>query len=215
MTKVLDCTLRDGSYVNHFGFSAFDTKTLARALEDAGISYIDVGHGLGLGASRKGGDLSAAASDIEYLEAASEALISSTFGMFCIPGITDLQDVDLAASFGMGFIRIGTDVTKVDSSKPFIERAKNLGMFVCTNFMKSYSVTPEQFTNQAMRSREFGSDVVYIVDSAGGMFPIDLIRYIDPLKDNSDIPFGFHGHNNLGLAVSNSLTAAQNGAHHR
>ena len=43
--------------------------------------------------------------------------------MFCIPGVANLDHIRLAADEGMDFIRIGTDVTEVDQSKPFIELA--------------------------------------------------------------------------------------------
>jgi len=52
--RILDCTLRDGSYAIDFQFSADDTATIATALEGAGMDLIEVGHGVGLGASRKG-----------------------------------------------------------------------------------------------------------------------------------------------------------------
>ena len=51
-TQILDCTLRDGSYVNNFCFSYNDTKQICDSLEKSGVKYIEIGHGLGLGASR-------------------------------------------------------------------------------------------------------------------------------------------------------------------
>ena len=51
---ILDTTLRDGSYVIDFQFTADDTAIIASILERAGIEYIEVGHGLGLGAARAG-----------------------------------------------------------------------------------------------------------------------------------------------------------------
>ena len=131
--------------------------------------------------------------------------------MFCIPGIARLEDVDMAAEHGMGFIRIGTNVTEVAESQPFIERARELGMFVFSNFMKSYAVEPREFAAFAQQSIQYGSQSIYIVDSAGGMLPHELQGYINAVRDVG-APFAFHGHNNLGLAVGNSLTAHAAGA---
>jgi isopropylmalate/homocitrate/citramalate synthase len=66
-------TLRDGSYLIDFQFTAEDTATIAAALEATGFHWIEVGHGLGLNASHAGKGL-AAATDEEYMKAAAEAL---------------------------------------------------------------------------------------------------------------------------------------------
>ena len=52
-SKLLDCTLRDGSYENNFGFTKNDTFQICKSLELAGVQFIEVGHGLGLGASKE------------------------------------------------------------------------------------------------------------------------------------------------------------------
>src|SRR5262245_60396577 len=98
---ILDCTLRDGSYVIDFGFTLGDTVEIATRLRNLGFPYIEVGHGIGLGASRKGMGV-AAATDNEYMEAAhySHALApQGRWGMFCIPGVASLDDVDVAAAY--------------------------------------------------------------------------------------------------------------------
>ncbi|HPN84506.1 MAG TPA: 4-hydroxy-2-oxovalerate aldolase, partial [Victivallales bacterium] len=211
--KILDCTLRDGSYVNRFQFSIHETKYICAELEKCGLEHIEVGHGLGLGAYKLGGEYSAAASDEEYLTAASDALKKSHFGTFCIPGIATIEDIDIANQYGMRLIRIGTNVDAVESSKPYVERAKKYGMTVCANYMKSYSVPPREFAKKVKISESYGVDVIYLVDSAGGMLPSEVESYITAIKEASGIKIGFHGHNNLGLAVANSLKAIEMGAY--
>ncbi len=208
---VLDNTLRDGSYAVDFGFTATDTATICTALERAGVRYIEVGHGVGLGATARGPH-PARATDEEYLRAARSALTSSYLGMFCIPGTARVDDIDRAADHGLDFIRIGTDVTRVAESQGYVERAKQRGLFTTANLMKSYAVPPARFAEAAAQSESFGADVVYLVDSAGSMFPEDVMAYVEALRQRSQIRFGFHGHDNLGLAVYNSLFAADQGA---
>jgi 4-hydroxy 2-oxovalerate aldolase len=208
----LDCTLRDGSYVVDFDFTAQDTTNMVARLRELGFPYIEVGHGIGLGASRKGMGV-AAASDEEYMAAASEGVgHGSKWGMFCIPGVARLQDVDGAAAFKMGFIRIGCEVANVEEAKPFIERARHHGIYVFSNLMKSYAASPNEFAKQAAKCVEYGAQCVYIVDSAGGMFPGDIGAYANAVRDVCpDVRLGFHGHNNLGLGVANALHAADVG----
>src|SRR5205823_1479586 len=95
--RILETTLRDGSYAIDFQFTARDTELICRELERAGFDLIEVGHGIGLGADEAGkGD--AAESDESYMRAAASALERARWGMFCIPGIATLRHLDLAAA---------------------------------------------------------------------------------------------------------------------
>lgn len=209
--KILDCTLRDGSYVIDFQFTSVDTDTIGRALDEAHFPYIEIGHGIGLGASEQGRNI-AAASDLEYMQAAARAVQQGKWGMFCIPGIAQLDHLRQAADQGMDFVRIGTNVSEVDSSEPFIALARDLQIEVYANFMKSYVLSPLEFAHLANRSAGFGAEMVYLVDSAGGMLPSEVRTYLRTARDEApNVAIGFHGHNNLGLAVANSLVCAEEG----
>ncbi len=208
---ILECTLRDGSYAIDFQFSREDTFTIARRLDDLGFPYIEVGHGIGLGASRRNMGV-AAASDEEYMSAAAEAVHKGKWGMFCIPGIAELSDIDVAAAAGMGFVRVGTEVSDVDKGRPFIERAREKGLFVFANLMKSYVCDTASFVTQASKCVDYGAQCVYVVDSAGGMLPEEIGAYAEALRAaDPGVKLGFHGHNNLGLGVANSLHCARIG----
>jgi 4-hydroxy-2-oxovalerate aldolase len=210
---ILECTLRDGSYANDFQFTASDTRQICAALRDAGFTMVEIGHGVGLRASTCGyGE--AAETDEAYLKAAAEVLVDSpcAFGMFCIPGIAKLEDIDHAAEHGMDFIRIGTNVHEVDQAAPFVERAKKNAMFVTSNLMKSYALPPTAFAKKARHAASLGVDVLQIVDSAGGMLPEEIDAYFQAVRDVCDVKLGYHGHNNLGLAVAHSLRAIDHGA---
>lgn len=206
MFKIMDVTLRDGSYAVNFQFTQRDTFYLVEQLEKAGIEYVEIGHGMGIGASSAQNGI-AAASDREYLAAAKRASSKCKIGMFCIPGITDLKDLTFLAKEGLDFVRVGTNVGEVEKSAAYIDCAKNLGLTVMSNYMKSYTVEPHKFSEKVKLSVRYGTDVIYIVDSAGGMFPEHIKGYYDAIKDVADIETGFHGHNNLGLAVANALYA--------
>lgn len=207
---ILETTLRDGSYVVDFQFTASDTAWMARALERSGVRWIEIGHGLGLGASRAVNP--AAASDVEYILAAKGVLAEAKVGMFCIPGIATLDDLERAVDAGMDFVRIGTDVDRVPTMRTFVERARALNIRVCTNFMKSYTLSPADFVGIARQAADFGSQMNYLVDSAGGMLPHEVREYLEGLAGKTSIPFGFHGHDNLRLATANTLLAIELGA---
>ena len=208
---ILEVTLRDGSYLIDFQFTAEDTATIAAALESIGFRWIEVGHGLGLNASQSGKGM-AAATDEEYLEAAAQALKRSKWGMFFIPGIGREEDIRLAARYGMSFIRIGTNVTETAQAEPYIALAKELGLIVSYNAMKSYAVSPAEFGAVVAQVHQYGADIACLVDSAGSMDPDSVAAYLQAAKAESPSPLGYHGHDNLSLAMANTLRAIEEGA---
>ncbi|MCP4643720.1 MAG: 4-hydroxy-2-oxovalerate aldolase [bacterium] len=209
--EILDTTLRDGSYTIDFQFTAEDTALVASSLESAGIPLIEVGHGLGLGAARAGkGDQ--AASDEAYLRAAAGVLKSARFGAFFIPGVGEADDLRLAADCGMHFVRIGTNITELESAEPYVALSKQLGLIVSCNLMKSYAVSAEEFAGRARLAEQQGADIVCLVDSAGGMLPEEVGAYLESAKAAASVQLGFHGHDNLTMAVANTLAACDAGA---
>ncbi len=208
--ELLETTLRDGSYTIDFRFTAEDTRRIAAKLEKAGFDLIELGHGIGLNATKT--VQPAAATDEEYLQAAHESLKRATWCMFCIPGFATIDHVELAAKRGMPFIRIGTNITEYEKAEPFVKRAKELGMRVSLNLMKSYVVSLSEFIRIAKIVEGYGSDVVVLVDSAGNMLPEDVAQYIRAMRKELRCKIGFHGHDNLGLANGNTLVAVEEGA---
>ncbi|MCX7920748.1 MAG: hypothetical protein N3B21_01805 [Clostridia bacterium] len=210
--KILECTLRDGSYTVSDQFTAEDTAFIAKALDEIGFEYIEVGPGIGLNAKIKS-EIMPASEDIEYIRAARNAVKNGKIGMFFIPGIGRLEDMKMARDEGLDFIRIGINITDFNNAFKYLEYAKSLGFITTVNFMKSYAVSAQEFARVAHEAYKNGAGIVYLVDSAGGMLPKDVEAYVKYAKDVSpDLKLGFHGHNNLALAMGNSLTAIENGA---
>lgn len=208
--QIMDVTLRDGSYQINFQFSNKDVRRIGGGLDQLGIPYIEVGHGQGIGAS-EAGQGKALHTDSEYLREAKRDIHAAKVGMFCIPGIATLEQLDELCDQGLDFVRVGTNVDEIEKSRPFIEFAKKRGLVVMANYMKSYACSPEEFAAQVVKSESYGADYVYVVDSAGSMLPAVLQSYFEAAREKSDMKMGFHGHNNLGMAVANSIFAAEIG----
>lgn len=208
--KILDTTIRDGSYAVDFKFSCSDVSFIVSKLEKLGFEYIEIGHGLGLNASSAKYGYSMH-TDLEYMHAASDVLKKSKFGFFCIPGIARIDDIKLAADNGVSFIRIGINADMVRDTEPFLKAARQEGMFTTVNLMKSYILSPEELVDRVALVQDYGADVAYIVDSAGCMLPEEIENYYYHVRKKTNIKLGFHGHNNLGLAVSNSLKCIELG----
>lgn len=208
MVKILDTTLRDGSYVCNFQITAKQTYEIAAALDAEGIDYIEVGHGLGLNAGTFD-YMKSASNDEEYLEASASAIKKAVWGTFFIPGIGRMEDIDIAAKYKMPMLRIGANINEYHKAESYIKRAKEKGMFVCANFMKTYALSYDEVGVIAAQAASYGADLMCIVDSAGAMLPDDVSGYVKAIRNNTDKQIGFHGHNNLGMAIMNSLRAVE------
>ena len=212
--NIIDVTLRDGSYEVGFQFSQEDVKQVGCALQNSGIKYIEIGHGQGLNASSEKNGF-ALCSDEEYLQTAQEYLCNIKYGFFCIPGIARLKDLDLLKKYGASFVRIGCnpEIDEVKNSLPYLYHAKELGLETFANYMKTYTACPEVFKQCVRLSESVEPDNYAIVDSAGCMFPEDIKIYFDLINETSkrEIGVGFHGHDNLGYSIANTLYAVSIG----
>lgn len=203
---LFDTTIRDGSYYVDFKLSSEDVRETVDKISKLGFPYIEIGHGKGLGASSLENGLSME-TDIEYMNAANKVRRDSKLGFFCIPGIAKAEDISTAAENNMSFIRVGQNADEIGNAKKYVLKAKELGLEVMVNLMKSYVISPDAFAEAACEIKKWGADAVYIVDSSGGMLPEQLKEYYYKIKEKTDVKLGYHGHNNLGLAVCNALTA--------
>lgn len=78
--------------------------------------------------------------------------------------------------------------------------------------MMSHMASPAVLLEEAKKMESYGAEAIVIMDSAGAYFPSDVTERIGTLVNGLNIPVGFHGHNNLGMAVSNSIAAVNEGA---
>jgi 4-hydroxy-2-oxovalerate aldolase len=204
--EILDCTLRDGSHAVGHTFTANDTRLIVAGLVKAGIDVIEIGKSSGLG-SDKG-----IVPDEEYLDAAAPFMHEAEIGMFCRPEFFKAEKLDMAAEKGIGFLRVGTDAGKTSNSSSVIPALRQRGIKVRFSLMKAHTLTPEVLAEEARKAESYGAQVVTIMDSTGTFLPEQVKFYVSALVGAVDIPVGFHGHNNLGLAVGNALAALEVGA---
>src|ERR1700721_2407804 len=76
----------------------------------------------------------------------------------------------------------------------------------------SHMASAGQLAEECARLVEFGASGVGILDSSGHYLPADVTERIAAIRAAVDVPVMFHGHNNLGMAVANSVAAAEAGA---
>ena len=207
----MDCTIRDGSYAVDFKFTAADTALIVGLLDDAGLPYVEIGHGLGLGAGRTGGQTSPSP-DLEVIELSRARARGARLGAFFIPGVGCERDLREAAAAGLDFVRVGNNADEMNAAWPSLRTAVSAGLESFVNLMKTYGIPPSRFAEIAVEAERRGAAGIYVVDSAGGMLPGEVAEYVRAAHECTTIPIGFHGHSNLHLAVANALAAIEAGA---
>ncbi len=207
-----DSTLRDGSHAVRHQISLESIKNYCRMVDGSGLYVVIVGHGNGLGASTLQVGLSAN-TDLEMLSAAKENLKKTKLGAYLIPGFGTIKD-DLgpALEVGVDLVCVGTHCTEADIAAQHIEYVAGRGKEAYGALMMIHRASKERLLEEAKKMQSYGAKGVILMDSAGSATP-DMVReVVKHLSDNLDIQVGFHAHNNLCMAVANSLTALQSGA---
>lgn len=208
---ITDTSLRDGSHTVSHQFSPEDVADVVKGLDDAGVDFIEVGHGDGITGSTINYGISSY-NEFDVLKAAASSVKKSKLTVLLIPGIGTVEDLERAVEAGAKAVRVATHVTEADVSEQHIKAAKKMGLWVVGFLMMAHMADKETVLEQAKKMESYGADVVYCTDSAGAMLPEDVKEKISLLKQNLSIPLGFHSHDNLGLAISNSLAAIEAGA---
>lgn len=209
--KIMDCTMRDGANVVGKGFSAELTVMMLEGLIGSGIRTIEYGNAGGIGAYEVSGYV-APLTDLEYLELAQPYLKQAEIGMFLNAKRCREKNVALAAEKGLAFLRVGMDAGDAARAVPVVEMVRKYGLQAQYSLMKAYLLTPQELAEEGRILQDAGVDSMTIMDSAGTLTPEATAEYVHSLCQAVRVPVGFHGHNNLGMAVANALAAAQNGA---
>ncbi len=209
--RIIDTTLRDGSHAVSHQFTPRDMAEIARGLDRARMETVIIGHGDGQGGSsiQYG---RAAASDSQWLKAVSKVLTRTQLGVLLLPGIGTVKDLEVALENGAKVVQIATHCTEADISEQHMRWSKGKGLEVIGFLMMAHMEPVEVLLGQARLMESYGADIVYITDSAGAMLPGDVKEKVTAFVSELSCKVGFHAHNNLGLAVGNTLTAIEAGA---
>jgi 4-hydroxy-2-oxovalerate aldolase len=206
-----EVALRDGSHAIRHQFTVEQVTQVAKGLDQANVPYIEVSHGDGLGGSSLQYGFSRT-NEMELIEAAAASVKQAKISVLLIPGIGTKQELKHAAQLGAKMVRVATHVTEADVAPQHIALAKDLGLETVGFLMMSHMAPTAKLVEQAKLMESYGADTVYVVDSAGALLPHEVKEKIRALRQSLSIDIGFHAHNNLSLAVANSITAIEEGA---
>lgn len=211
--RITDTSLRDGSHHKRHQFTATEVRDIVAALDGAGVPVIEVTHGDGLGGSSFNYGFSRTPEQ-ELITIAAETARNAKIAVLMLPGVGVTDDIVIARDNGASVCRIATHCTEADVSVQHFGLARELGLETVGFLMMAHSQPPEVLAKQARIMVDAGCQCVYVVDSAGALVLDQVSERVSALVAEvcGEAQIGFHGHENLGVAVANSVAAARAGA---
>lgn len=214
---LLDCTLRDGGYYNAWDFSKVLIQQYLDAVSAAGVDAVELGFrtlknqgfhgpcafttddfirslvipsGLTIGVMINGSELVEESTQEEVLE-------------HLFPNPPAESPVDL--------VRIACHVHEFEKALPSVNWLKERGYRVGFNLMQVTDRTEIELKALARMAKAYPMDALYFADSMGSMNPTEVTQIIKWFRSEWVGVMGIHTHDNLGLALSNTLRALDEG----
>lgn len=208
--QVLDCTLRDGGYINSWKFGQENIQYIIDGLQEAEVDYIECGY---LNSSVVGtncdttlfGSEEQITHTINHASQIKHLVAMIDFGKF------DVQKLPDRATGCLSGIRLAFhkhDRYKIEECCRQIQ-AKGYELFLQPMLTMNYE--DEELVDLIRFANQLKPYTFYIVDSFGSLKRNDLQRMLYLVDHNLDrkIILGFHSHNNLQLAYSNAQMVTQ------
>ena len=205
--KILDCTLRDGGYYTNWDFNQDLVTTYCKSMEALPIDYVEVGY---RSISLDGYLGEYFYCPIYVLEKLKSLMPSKK--LVIILNEKDIRETHVSELLEpcisyISLVRIAIDPKNFDRAIELAKAVKKLGFEVAFNVMYMSNWTPNDSFLNNLDMIEGVVDYFYMVDSFGGMMPNEVQNITELVKLKTEIPLGFHGHNNLEMALINTKTA--------
>jgi len=212
--KILDCTLRDGGYYTNWDFDNKLVNDYLKLVKFLPIDIIEVGY---RGNKNKDSYLG----EFYYLTRNNLKNIKSKIGKNKKLSImidtkdwknpNELRDNLKDCRKIVDIIRFAVNPKKINNLEKFLKETSNMGFNVAVNLMYSHLLLKNEYLIKSILKFKNYFNIIYIVDSYGTLISNDVKRIIEKIRFlNSNILIGFHAHNNLEMALSNSIEAMDN-----
>lgn len=208
--KILDCTIRDGGYYTNWDFDSDTVKTYLKSLNHLPIEYIEVGYRSIILDGYRG----------EYFYSPLPTLTrikeSSNKKLAIILNEKDIRPEHVDPLLYpcvniVDMIRLAVNPLYFERALKLAKKVKELGFEVCLNIMYMSEWEKHSELELLFPKIEDNVDYIYMVDSFGGIFPDDIKKTIKLIKSKTNVKIGFHGHDNLQMALANTLVAIDEG----
>lgn len=208
--KILDCTIRDGGYYTDWDFDSSTVETYLRETKELPIDFLEIGYRSPTLKGYQGEYFYLPESRILKIKKASNKHLVIILNEKDIHS-QNIEEILKPCLGNIYMVRLAIDPTNFPRALRSANKIKKLGFVVALNvmYLSKWEQDPNFF--EELKNLEEVADFLYMVDSFGGIYPSDLIRIIKKIREKTSILLGFHGHNNLELALANSIFAIEAG----
>ncbi len=211
--EILDCTIRDGGYVNNWEFDKKLVREVYRALSKSGVEFVEIGfRGTEKYFDRNKYGLWRFTSE-EHIREVTDNIVGAKLSLMADYGKVESDDFCEAKDSVVDLVRIAVHKDNLKGAIGLLGQIKEKGYEVSLNVMgyTNYSEAERKYLVDLLKTAEL--DYVYIADSYGSLFPDQIVPLFEPLLNIPNIKVGFHPHNSLQMAFANALEAIRCGVH--
>jgi 4-hydroxy 2-oxovalerate aldolase len=206
----MDVTLRDGGYQTNFSFNNDVLTNILTFLDQSNIEYIEIGYRNGsVHPINNIGDAGLCHAD--YLQLCRSILKKSKMTVMLHPHNVKESDLDELKSHKVDTLRICLSKGKEKEAFEIIKKSKDRNFEVSVNITRISHYDEDALDNLISKVIQHPVDIIYFADSNGSMLPTKTLSLYKKYISKTPIPFGFHAHDNLGLAQANTLAAIEAG----
>ncbi|KSV57510.1 hypothetical protein ASU35_04840 [Acetivibrio ethanolgignens] len=204
--QLLDCTLRDGGYVNDWKFGQINLISMFERLVDANIDIIEVGFLDERRPFDKDRSIMPNTEAVQQIFGNLDKKHSMIVGMIDY-GTCNIDNLQPCEESYLDGIRVIFKKHLMKEAMEFCKNVKALGYKVFSQLVSITSYSDEELLSLISLVNDVKPYAVSMVDTYGLLYPEDLFHYYNILEKNvlPDIRIGFHAHNNFQLAYANSL----------
>lgn len=204
--KILDCTLRDGGYYTNWDFDKSQVDQYILALNDLPIDYIEIGYRSPLQKKYVGKYFYLPLYELEDLRSKSNKKLVIILNEKDVR-IEHLEGLLTPIKGLVDMVRMAIDPDNINRAIELSREIKKYGFEVGFNVMYMSKWKENATFLESLDKVNEVADCFYMVDSYGGVFPEDVKEIINIVREKVNCPLGFHGHDNLQMALANTLTA--------
>ena len=198
--KILDCTLRDGGYVNNFTFGRRQIRTILECLVRARIDVIELGFLKNIAYHPD----KSLFNTVDQAEGLLEGLAAGQdYSLMIRPDWYDIEQLEPRLG-KIGKLRWAFHVRDLDLAMQQAQRARAMDYEIYFNPVNVFSYSDAALRDMLQAVNEFGPANVAIVDTHGSMVKEDLVRFYEVFDDilGPSIALSVHLHENLSLSFS-------------